>query len=208
LNLDAYECLPAERVPCSFTCAACSIDRMLKDMELAAAAAAANSEVVANDTAVISEGGMGSDLVPATTTHAGFCKLGVRCAIMDSKAMRNAFGMNCTGMLVTHVAPAGAAKDVLLKDDVLLSIDGHAIANDGTVVFRGHERIAFQYFTSLKVTRRTPRWKLHAAARRCTPFCAQLTLSFHRLSASPPASQSCATRRRWNSSSRSSPSIP
>jgi hypothetical protein len=37
---------------------------------------------------------------------------------------------------VNHVEAVSKAKGVLQKDDVLLSIDGNRIANDGTVAFR------------------------------------------------------------------------
>ena len=59
-------------------------------------------------------------------------------------------GEGLTGMLVTEVAKTGPSAGIIELDDVVLGIDGHEIANDGTVAFREHERIAFQYFTSLK----------------------------------------------------------
>jgi hypothetical protein len=51
---------------------------------------------------------------------------------------------------VTHVAPLSPSRSVLRKDDVLLEIDGRKIANDGTVSFRGWERVAFDHLVSLK----------------------------------------------------------
>ena len=39
---------------------------------------------------------------------------------------------------------------MLRKDDVLLAVDGCAVANDGTVRFRGWERVAFDHVVSLK----------------------------------------------------------
>jgi hypothetical protein len=41
-----------------------------------------------------------------------------------------------TGVLVNHVEAVSKARGILQKDDVLLSVDGHRIANDGTVAFR------------------------------------------------------------------------
>ena len=86
------------------------------------------------------------------THHAGFCALGVKCQATDNPALRAYYGMakNETGVLVTHVAPLSPSRSVLRKDDVLLEIDGRKIANDGTVSFRGWERVAFDHLVSLK----------------------------------------------------------
>ena len=86
------------------------------------------------------------------TRHAGFCALGVKCQATDNPALRAYFGMapHETGVLVTHIAPLSPSRGVLRKDDVLLAIDGRKIANDGTVSFRGWERVAFDHLVSLK----------------------------------------------------------
>ena len=39
----------------------------------------------------------------------------------------------------------------ILPGDVLLSFDGTAIANDGTILFRRRERISFEHLVTLKV---------------------------------------------------------
>ena len=84
--------------------------------------------------------------------HAGFCALGVKCQALDNPALREFYGMlqNETGVLLTHVTPLSPSKDLLKKDDVLLEIDGKPIANDGTVSFRGWERVAFDHLVTLK----------------------------------------------------------
>lgn len=51
-----------------------------------------------------------------------------------------------SGVLITTVQPTAAARGILQPGDVLLSFDGIALANDGTVPFRARERI---FFTSL-----------------------------------------------------------
>ena len=87
------------------------------------------------------------------THHAGFCALGVKCQATDNLALRAYYGMakNETGVLVTHAARlCRPHRAVLRKDDVLLEIDGRKIANDGTVSFRGWERVAFDHLVSLK----------------------------------------------------------
>jgi hypothetical protein len=67
---------------------------------------------------------------------------------MESENIRQSLGMSPdqTGILVNKVYPLSSAKDVLQKDDVILSIEGSAIGNDGTIAFRdGGERISFRY---------------------------------------------------------------
>jgi hypothetical protein len=54
------------------------------------------------------------------------------------------------GVLIRRVNATSHAASVLQSDDVLLSFDGTAIANDGTVPFRTGERIAFSYLISQK----------------------------------------------------------
>jgi len=67
---------------------------------------------------------------------------------MESEHIRQAMGMikQQTGILVNKVYPLSDAVNVLEKDDVILSIAGSPIGNDGTIPFRdGGERISFRY---------------------------------------------------------------
>ena len=84
--------------------------------------------------------------------HAGFCSLGIKCQPTDNPAMREYLGMGGdeTGVLLTEVLELGPAAGRLQKDDVLMEVDGNKVANDGTVSFRGWERVAFDYIISLK----------------------------------------------------------
>lgn len=78
----------------------------------------------------------------------GFCDIGIQIQLMESEHIRLAMGMNPsqTGILVNKVYPLSDAMSVLQKDDVILSIAGSPIGNDGTVPFRdGGERISFRY---------------------------------------------------------------
>ena len=95
----------------------------------------------------------------ATTTanafdgvHAGFCALGIKCQATDNPALRAYLGMRPeeTGVLVTEVLKLSPSRGALRKDDVLLEVDGRKVANDGTVSFRGWERVAFDHLVSLK----------------------------------------------------------
>jgi protease Do-like 9 len=55
-----------------------------------------------------------------------------------------------TGVLVTRALPLGCCSGVLERGDVLLAIDGNAIADDGTVAFRKSERISFSQLLHAK----------------------------------------------------------
>jgi S1-C subfamily serine protease len=78
----------------------------------------------------------------------GFCDIGIQIQLMESEHIRKAMGMSPeqTGILVNKVYPLSDALSVLQKDDVILSIAGSPIGNDGTIPFRdGGERISFRY---------------------------------------------------------------
>lgn len=78
----------------------------------------------------------------------GFCDIGIQIQLMESEHIRMSMGMTAeqTGILVNKVYPLSDAQGVLQKDDVILSIAGSPIGNDGTIPFRdGGERISFRY---------------------------------------------------------------
>lgn len=78
----------------------------------------------------------------------GFCDIGIQIQLMESEHIRLAMGMKKeqTGILVNKVYPLSDAMNVLRKDDVILSIAGSPIGNDGTIPFRdGGERVSFRY---------------------------------------------------------------
>jgi S1-C subfamily serine protease len=78
----------------------------------------------------------------------GFCDIGIQIQLMESEHIRLAMGMkkDQTGILVNKVYPLSDAMNVLQKDDVILSIAGSPIGNDGTIPFRdGGERVSFRY---------------------------------------------------------------
>lgn len=49
------------------------------------------------------------------------------------------------GVLVRHIIPGSAADGVLQPDDVIIELDGQAVGHDGTIAFRGSERISMDY---------------------------------------------------------------
>ena len=56
---------------------------------------------------------------------------------------------NQTGIVVTRVMPLGNSANVLKKGDIILSIDGKKIEDDGTVAFRDGEYTSAKYLTDL-----------------------------------------------------------
>jgi len=83
----------------------------------------------------------------------GFGMMGVQCQPMDSPQLRNFFSMegDMSGVLITKIFPLTHAAEVLLKDDVILEVDGIPVANDGTISFRHRERLPFDILYASKL---------------------------------------------------------
>jgi S1-C subfamily serine protease len=77
----------------------------------------------------------------------GFPELGLHTQALDNASLKRqvAGRDNVSGVLVTHILPGSPADGVLLPGDVLLAVDGHAIADDGTIAFRRRARTSFAY---------------------------------------------------------------
>jgi hypothetical protein len=73
-------------------------------------------------------------------TYNAYPELGVSWMSTRNPALRKALKINekQTGVVVTYIDPFGSAGDRLRSGDVLLKIEGHAIANDGTIVLDGN----------------------------------------------------------------------
>jgi hypothetical protein len=84
--------------------------------------------------------------------YTGFPTLGIDTQTMENSHLREAYGMTAKqkGLLVSRIAPTCAAAKVVQPNDVLLSFDGEQIANDGTISFRKHERVAFSWLVAQK----------------------------------------------------------
>lgn len=84
--------------------------------------------------------------------YTGFPTLGVEIQTMENAHLREAFGMDAKqkGVLVSRIAPTASAASILKVKDVLLAFDSEPIGNDGTVRFRRHERVAFNWLVSQK----------------------------------------------------------
>ncbi len=70
--------------------------------------------------------------------YVGFCHLGLSCQSLDNPTLRSYLNLpdGITGVVVNHVQPISSCASKLMRDDVIVAIDGHRIANDGTILFR------------------------------------------------------------------------
>jgi len=77
----------------------------------------------------------------------GIPGLGFSFQKIENPDMRNMYrmGEDQEGVLVNKVYPCSPAKGVLMEGDVILSVDGVDVANNGTVEFRENERTSFAY---------------------------------------------------------------
>ncbi|MGD8763886.1 MAG: serine protease [Desulfobacteraceae bacterium] len=68
---------------------------------------------------------------------------------MENESLRIKYGLkdDQSGVLVVSVTPGSPASGEIFPGDVLLKIDGHRVADDGTVEFRPRERTGCNYYT-------------------------------------------------------------
>jgi len=78
----------------------------------------------------------------------GFPRIGIKTQKLGNKNLKSMYqlGDSHTGVLVTNVTPGMLSEGVLNPDDILISVDDHPIADDGTVEFRRNERTSFYHF--------------------------------------------------------------
>ncbi|KXS12004.1 trypsin-like serine protease [Gonapodya prolifera JEL478] len=69
--------------------------------------------------------------------YVGFADMMLDSQTLENDSLRSYLGMteDQTGIMILKVHPLSPAKGVLEREDVLLEMDGHRIANDGTVEF-------------------------------------------------------------------------
>ncbi|MCD6093441.1 MAG: trypsin-like peptidase domain-containing protein [Candidatus Omnitrophica bacterium] len=80
-------------------------------------------------------------------SYEGIPALGVLWQSMENPSIRFKYNMQKeqSGVLIVRIIPDSAAAKVLKPGDILLSIEGRDIENDGTIKFRNDERIYFSY---------------------------------------------------------------
>jgi S1-C subfamily serine protease len=68
---------------------------------------------------------------------------------MENDSLRIKYGLtdDQSGVLVVSVTPGSPASGEIFPGDVLLEVDGHPVADDGTVEFRPRERTSCNYYT-------------------------------------------------------------
>lgn len=78
----------------------------------------------------------------------GFPEDGIFCQTMDNDGIRKMYGMKAdqSGCLVYRVIPGSPAEGLVVPGDVVMRIDGHKVADDGTVEFRPKERTSLNYY--------------------------------------------------------------
>jgi hypothetical protein len=83
--------------------------------------------------------------------HDGFPEHGILVQSMENEGMRKMYRLTKkqSGTLVVAVLPGSATDGKVRRGDVILAIDGHDIADDGTVEFRPKERTRADYYTQL-----------------------------------------------------------
>ncbi|MFH0879642.1 MAG: serine protease, partial [Lentisphaerota bacterium] len=77
----------------------------------------------------------------------GYPSLGVVMQNMESPTLKKKYRMpeDKTGMLIVYVVPGSPADGFLKQGDVIMSVEEHPIADDGTIEFRPRERTSVSY---------------------------------------------------------------
>ncbi|MEA3485313.1 MAG: trypsin-like peptidase domain-containing protein [Candidatus Aerophobetes bacterium] len=82
----------------------------------------------------------------------GIPGIGISWQEMENPDIRKRYKMSeeQTGILVNKIYPGSPAEGMLKSEDIILSIDGKGIENDGTIEFRKGERTSFRYIVQNK----------------------------------------------------------
>lgn len=82
----------------------------------------------------------------------GIPNLGIVWQDMENPDIRRKYDMTPqqTGVLVNNIYPDSPAEGILETEDIILSIDGKPVENDGTIEFREGERTSFHYLIQNK----------------------------------------------------------
>jgi len=82
----------------------------------------------------------------------GFSNLGIGTQKMVNESLREVYKMkkNQTGVMVLDISEKSSLYNILQSGDILLSIDGHTIQNDGTVEFIPEQFTKYTYYIDKK----------------------------------------------------------
>eukprot|EP00741_Cyanophora_paradoxa_P010921 tig00020553_g10558.t1 len=91
-----------------------------------------------------------SDVVRHGGRYVGFPSVPFSYQFCENPSIRALLGLpeGLTGVRVTEVDPLSCASGLLLPGDVVTHVGDDAIADDGTVLFRGRERVGFEYLVT------------------------------------------------------------
>ena len=94
--------------------------------------------------------------------HDGTPDIGLSMQKMENPDMRRKYLLNDkqSGILINKVYPDSPAEGIIEAGDVLLSIDGEKIENDGTIEFRQGERTYFGYLMQKKQIKESVNFKM------------------------------------------------
>lgn len=81
----------------------------------------------------------------------GFPSLGVDIEKIESPVIRKMYGINDdqSGVLVTLVYPGSPSEGKIKKNDIITSIEGHKISNNGKAELRPKELISFEHYVEM-----------------------------------------------------------
>jgi S1-C subfamily serine protease len=84
--------------------------------------------------------------------YEGFPYLGVHFSNAENKALRKYYGVadDAGGVLVTSMLPFSSADGFLKEGDIILEINGVAISDDATFVFRNNERLDMPHLINIQ----------------------------------------------------------
>ena len=82
----------------------------------------------------------------------GFIHLGLGTQKMQNKALRSVYKMkeDTTGIMVMDISKKSSVHNVLKMGDILLSVDGHNINNDGSIEFMEDMFTSYMYYIDKK----------------------------------------------------------
>lgn len=84
--------------------------------------------------------------------YAGFPSLGINFSNTENKILRKHYGLadDAGGVLVNNVVPFSSADGFLKEGDIILEVNGVAVSDDGTFVFRDNERLDMAHLINMQ----------------------------------------------------------
>lgn len=87
------------------------------------------------------------------TRCTGFCSLGLFSQEMQDKQLREYYGVQAdrdTGILIRGVEPLSLAQGMIQAGDIILALDNHSIAKDGTYTYSSRLRLSHRHIIQMK----------------------------------------------------------